>query len=182
MTPGTLMIFAGRNSIHRVSAVRGDVPRIVALLSYDTRPDADSSEVFKFVRYGRSTPLAGRRLSGARRVGDEHFVTQIGESFVGDGPHAAHLNTVLGGKGGAVETAWASALAHPTQGHTPFVAVLRPGLPVKPFTLFINKATLAGDRHAEMTWGPAQAGVAKGVAEAVGAGDHRAAARSTTCC
>jgi len=37
--------------------VHGDVPRIVALLSYDTRPDADSSEVFKFVRYGRSTPL-----------------------------------------------------------------------------------------------------------------------------
>jgi 5,6,7,8-tetrahydromethanopterin hydro-lyase len=98
------------------------------------------------------------------------FVTQIGESFVGEGPHAAHLNTVLGGKGGAVETAWASALAHPTQGHTPFVAVLRPGLPVKPFTLFVNKATLAGDRHAEMTWGPAQAGVAKGVADAVGEG------------
>lgn len=57
MTPGTLMIFAGRNSIHRVSPVHGDVPRIVALLSYDTRPDADSSAVFKFVRYGRSTPL-----------------------------------------------------------------------------------------------------------------------------
>lgn len=58
MTPGTLMIFAGRNSIHRVSAVHGDVPRIVALLSYDTRPDADSSELFKLIRYGRSTPLA----------------------------------------------------------------------------------------------------------------------------
>jgi hypothetical protein len=57
MTPGTLMLFTGRNSIHRVSTVHGDVPRIVALLSYDTRPDADSSEVFKFVRYGRSTPL-----------------------------------------------------------------------------------------------------------------------------
>jgi 5,6,7,8-tetrahydromethanopterin hydro-lyase len=104
------------------------------------------------------------------------FVTQIGESFVGDGPHAAHLNTVLGSKGGPVETAWAGALAHPTQGHTPFVAVLRPGLPVKPFTLFINKATLAGDRHAEMTWGPAQAGVAKGVADAVGEGIIAAAA------
>jgi hypothetical protein len=58
MTPGTLMIFAGRNSVHRVSAVRGAVPRIVALLSYDMRPDADSSEVFKYVRYGRSTPIA----------------------------------------------------------------------------------------------------------------------------
>jgi 5,6,7,8-tetrahydromethanopterin hydro-lyase len=104
------------------------------------------------------------------------LATQIGESFVGEGPNAAHLNTVLGGRGGPVETAWASALAHPTRGHTPFVAVLRPGLPVKPFTLFVNKASLAGDRHAEMTWGPAQAGVAKGVADAVGEGIIAAAA------
>jgi hypothetical protein len=57
MTPGTLMIFAGRNSLHRVSPVEGEVPRVVALLAYDTRPDSDSSELFKLVRYGRSAPL-----------------------------------------------------------------------------------------------------------------------------
>jgi 5,6,7,8-tetrahydromethanopterin hydro-lyase len=95
------------------------------------------------------------------------FVTQIGESFVGDGVNAAHLNTVLGAKGGPLESAWAAALARPAPGHTPFLAVLQPGLPVKPFTLFINKATIDGARHAEMTWGPAQAGVARGVAEAL---------------
>lgn len=98
------------------------------------------------------------------------FVTQFGESFVGAGVNAAHINTVLGAKGGPVETAWATALAQPSQGHTPFVAVLRPGLPVKPFTLFVNKATIRGDRHAEMTWGAAQAGVAKGVADAIAEG------------
>jgi 5,6,7,8-tetrahydromethanopterin hydro-lyase len=95
------------------------------------------------------------------------FVTQIGEAFVGSGGDAAHLNTVLGAKGGPVEGAWAGALASPSQGHIPFVTVLQPGLPVKPFTLFINKASIAGDRHAELTWGAAQAGVAQGVAEAV---------------
>lgn len=58
MTPGTLMIFAGRHSLHRVSAVHGPVPRVVALLAYDTHPDADSSEVFKYIRYGRAAPLA----------------------------------------------------------------------------------------------------------------------------
>jgi len=100
----------------------------------------------------------------------EQFETQFGERFVGEGVNAAHVNTVLGAKGGAVETAWASALAHPTQGHAPFVCVLRPGVPVKPFTLFVNKAYIAGGRHAEMTWGPAQAGVAKGVADAVAEG------------
>ena len=95
------------------------------------------------------------------------FDTQFGESFIADGVNAAHINTVLGARGGAVETAWASALAQPRQGHVAFVTVLQPGLPVKPFTLFVNKASIVGERHAEMTWGPAQAGVAAGVAEAV---------------
>ena len=91
----------------------------------------------------------------------------IGESFVGDGPNAAHLNVVLGRKGGPVETAWATALATPRQGHVPFVVVALPGVPVKPFTLFVNKADLRGERHETLTWGAAQAGVARGVTRAV---------------
>jgi len=94
-------------------------------------------------------------------------VTQIGESFVGAGPEAAHVNTVLGRKGGPVETAWVTALATPRPGHAAFVAVARPGLPVKPMTLFVNKAALADEDHARLTWGPAQAGVAAGVLGAV---------------
>ncbi len=95
------------------------------------------------------------------------FPTQVGESFVGRGADAAHVNSVLGGKGGPFEAAWAGALASPSSGHVPFLAVLQPGLPVKPFTLFVNKAPIANDRHAELTWGAAQAGVARGVADAV---------------
>jgi 5,6,7,8-tetrahydromethanopterin hydro-lyase len=96
--------------------------------------------------------------------------TQIGESFVGAGPDAAHVNTVLGRFGSPVETAWATALATPRPGHAAFVAVLQPNLPVRPFTLFVNKATIASDLHAALTWGAAQAGVAAGVADAVAAG------------
>ena len=96
--------------------------------------------------------------------------TQIGESFVGAGADAAHINTVLGRYGGPVETAWATALATPRPGNAAFVAVLQPNLPVQPLTLFVNKATIAGDRHGELTWGAAQAGVAAGVADAVAAG------------
>lgn len=95
---------------------------------------------------------------------------EIGESFVGSGPNAAHVNTVLGTRDGPVGVAWATALATPTAGHEPFVVVLQPGLPVKPFTLFIAKARIDGAGHARMTWGPAQAGVASGVADAVAAG------------
>ena len=40
----------------------------------------------------------------------------IGESFVGDGPNAAHVNTVLGGRDGPVGAAWATGLATPSAG------------------------------------------------------------------
>ncbi|TDD14528.1 formaldehyde-activating enzyme [Kribbella turkmenica] len=95
---------------------------------------------------------------------------QLGESFIGEGGEAAHVNTVLGPRDGAVGTAWSSALASPSHGHQPFVAILRPGLPVKPFTLFVNKATIEHDEHGLLHWGPAQAGVAAGVADAVADG------------
>jgi 5,6,7,8-tetrahydromethanopterin hydro-lyase len=95
---------------------------------------------------------------------------EIGESFVGEGADAAHVNTVLGPRSGPVGIAWATALATPSAGHTPFVAVVRPGLPAKPLTLFVNKAAIADDGHARLTWGAAQAGVASAVADAVADG------------
>jgi hypothetical protein len=54
MTPGTLMLFEGRHSLHRVTPVVGPTPRYVALLAFDTKPDTDSSELLKLVRYGRA--------------------------------------------------------------------------------------------------------------------------------
>jgi 5,6,7,8-tetrahydromethanopterin hydro-lyase len=95
---------------------------------------------------------------------------QIGEAFVGEPPNAAHVNTVLGEKNGPVGTAWATALATPRQGHSAFVVAFQPGLAVKPATLFVNKAAIAGERHASLTWGAAQAGLARGVTDAVRAG------------
>jgi 5,6,7,8-tetrahydromethanopterin hydro-lyase len=63
-----------------------------------------------------------------------------------------------------------TALATPRQGHAAFVATVVPGTPVRPFTLFVNKATIEGERHGALTWGAAQAGVAAGVMEAVAEG------------
>ena len=94
----------------------------------------------------------------------------IGESFVGDGAEAAHVNVVVGRKGGPVETAWATALATPRMGHAPFVTVIRPNVPVLPLTLFVNKAAMQNEKHGNLTWGAAQAGVASGVAAAVAEG------------
>jgi 5,6,7,8-tetrahydromethanopterin hydro-lyase len=94
----------------------------------------------------------------------------IGESFVGEGAEAAHINTVLGRRDGPVGAAWVTALATPRPGNAAFVAVVRPGLPAKPLTLFVNKASISSDEHGVLTWGAAQAGVASGVADAVADG------------
>lgn len=92
----------------------------------------------------------------------------IGEGFAGDGANAAHVNTMLGTKDGPVGVAWATALATPRAGHAAFVVVAAPNVPVKPMTLFVNKATIdpASEMHARLTWGAAQAGVAAGVVDA----------------
>lgn len=94
---------------------------------------------------------------------------QLGEGFVGEGTNAAHVNTMLGSKDGPVGAAWATALATPRTGHAAFVVVVRPNVPLKPMTLFVNKATIdaSDERHARLTWGAAQAGVAAGVLTAL---------------
>ena len=76
MTPGTLMLFEGRRSIHRVSPIRGARARHVALLAYDTRPGTDSSPLLKRVRYGR--------LPGETRVSDDR--TRSGRRSSGRAP------------------------------------------------------------------------------------------------
>jgi len=91
----------------------------------------------------------------------------IGESFVGTGVNAAHVNTVLGPRHGPVGTAWVTALATPRAGFAAFVAIAQPGVAVVPPTLFVNKAAIDGETHGRLTWGAAQAGVARGVALAV---------------
>jgi 5,6,7,8-tetrahydromethanopterin hydro-lyase len=90
----------------------------------------------------------------------------IGEGFEGAGPNAAHINLILGTKT-QLGAAYAMAAANPGPGHIPFQAVLKPNVPVKPATLFVGKAVIRDSNHETMTWGPAQAGVAAGVTEAL---------------
>ena len=90
----------------------------------------------------------------------------IGEAFEGAGPNAAHINLILGPKP-ELGAAYALAAASPGPGHIPFQAVLKPNLPAAPATLFVGKAVIRDETHEQMTWGPAQAGVAAGITEAL---------------
>jgi hypothetical protein len=58
MTPGTLLIFEGRYSLHRVSPIGGERLRHVGLLAYDTKPGTVGSDLLRMDRYGRTEPFA----------------------------------------------------------------------------------------------------------------------------
>jgi 5,6,7,8-tetrahydromethanopterin hydro-lyase len=94
----------------------------------------------------------------------------IGEALAGDGNEIAHIDLLIGGKDGPVGVAFANALARQSEGHTNLLAVLTPNLAVKPSTVMITKVTIKGMRQAVQMFGPAQAAVAKAVADSVADG------------
>ena len=53
MDPGTLVLFRGRNSMHRVTPVRGARTRMLAVLAYNTQPGISLSESARLTFYGR---------------------------------------------------------------------------------------------------------------------------------
>lgn len=94
----------------------------------------------------------------------------IGEALVGDGNEIAHIDLLVGSKDGPVGTAFANALATQSAGHNNLLAVLTPNLAVKPSTVMITKVTLKGLKQSVQMFGPAQAAVAKAVADSVAEG------------
>jgi bifunctional enzyme Fae/Hps len=89
----------------------------------------------------------------------------IGESLVGEGNEVAHIDLMIGDKDGPVGQAFANGMAHLSQGHTPLLAVIRPNLPPKPHTLIVPKVTVKNMEDTGKIFGPAQAAVAKAVAD-----------------
>jgi 5,6,7,8-tetrahydromethanopterin hydro-lyase len=106
--------------------------------------------------------------------------TRVGSGVEGGGVSAAQIDVVLGDRDGPIGVVYAQSLASPTPGHSPIVVCSRPGMAVKPATLLVNKAPLAGDDHARVTWGAAHAGVAAGILEGISLGllSHDEATRS----
>jgi 5,6,7,8-tetrahydromethanopterin hydro-lyase len=94
----------------------------------------------------------------------------IGEALAGDGNEIAHIDLLIGSKDGPVGIAFANALARQSEGHSNLLAVLAPNVAVKPATVMITKVTIKGAKQAVQMFGPAQAAVAKAVADSVAAG------------
>jgi bifunctional enzyme Fae/Hps len=94
----------------------------------------------------------------------EYFV---GEVLMGEPPNLAHLDLVIGSKDGPIGVAFANAISSPSMGHGGLLACIRPNLVPKPYTLIIPKVTVSKMEDANKIFGPAQAAVAKGIADAV---------------
>lgn len=91
----------------------------------------------------------------------------IGEALVGDGSEVAHIDLLIGSKDGPVGYAFANALANQSRGHSNLLAVLTPNIVCKPATVLITKVTIQGAVQAVQMFGPAQAAVARAVADCV---------------
>lgn len=94
----------------------------------------------------------------------------IGEALAGDGNEIAHIDLMIGDKSGPVGVAFANALARQSEGHSNLLAVLAPNVAVKPATVMVTKVTIKGAKQAVQMFGPAQAAVAKAVADSVADG------------
>ena len=91
----------------------------------------------------------------------------IGESLLGEGNEVAHIDLMIGDKAGPIGQAFAQGMTMLSAGHTPLLAVIRPNLPPKPYTLIVPKVTVKGMEGVAKIFGPAQAAVAKAVADSV---------------
>jgi len=93
-----------------------------------------------------------------------------GAALHGEGNEVAHIDLLIGSKTGPVGMAFAQALANQKMGHSNLLAVLTPDLICKPATVLITKVTIKGAGQAVQMFGPAQAAVAKAVADSVADG------------
>ena len=116
---------------------------------------------FKDIADSVSAAYAGE---SAESAGNTYL---IGEALIGEGNEVAHIDLLMGDKCGPVGKAFASGMTNLSVGHTPLLAVIRPNLPPKPHTLIVPKVTIKNLEDVGKIFGPAQAAVAKAVADAV---------------
>jgi 4-hydroxy-tetrahydrodipicolinate synthase len=95
------------------------------------------------------------------------FDLKVGESLVGNRVELAHIDLLIGRKDGPVGNAYAQALTNPEEGREGLQVILEPNMQVKPPTIMIPTIRPTSLRHASLTYGPAQAAIAKAVIQCV---------------
>ncbi len=94
----------------------------------------------------------------------DDFALKAGEALCGKGAEVAHIDVLIGEQSGPVGEAYARTLA---SNKNALQAILEPNMLVRPHTLIIPTVKMKDMRHASVLYGPAQAAVAKAVADSV---------------
>jgi len=91
---------------------------------------------------------------------------RVGSSWGGSAAHAVNANVVVGRRGSKTAAAILGTLGTPTALNAAFLASPPEG-DLSPAVVIVNRAPIASELHARLTWGAGQLGVADGVRDAL---------------
>ena len=91
---------------------------------------------------------------------------RVGSSWGGSAAHAVNANVVVARRGSRTAASILATLGTPTAGNAPFLATPAEG-ELAPTVVVVNRAAIASELHARLTWGAGQLGVADGVRDAL---------------
>lgn len=95
---------------------------------------------------------------------------RVGSGIYGDNLERVQVDIVIGSKDSQLGFIYAEQFTHPRHGYEALTAILEPNLMIRPSTLIIPVVQLKNLRQANMVYGPAQAAVAKAIADALASG------------
>ncbi|KYK28246.1 MAG: hypothetical protein AYK19_00500 [Theionarchaea archaeon DG-70-1] len=141
-------------------------------LSYENKEEIriELEKLAKIERKEITFKLEGKEVKSRFTTADitpaviDDFSLKAGEALCGEGAEVAHIDLLIGERSGPVGQAYARVLA---SNKNALQAILEPNMLVNPNTLIIPTVKMKNMRHASIVYGPAQAGVAKAVADSV---------------
>ena len=90
----------------------------------------------------------------------------MGAAWGGSAAHAVNANVVVARRGSRTAASILATLGTPTASNAPFLATPVEGT-LAPAVVVVNRAPIANELHARLTWGAGQLGVADGVRDAL---------------
>ncbi|MGD9001990.1 MAG: 4-hydroxy-tetrahydrodipicolinate synthase [Anaerolineae bacterium] len=114
----------------------------------------------------------------AERFGDLEITAQVvaehglwvGSGIAGEGVNKVQIDIIVGGKETALGDAYALQMTYPIHRREALTTILEPALTVRPAALLLPTLPQRNLRQANMIYGPAQAGLARAIVDALETG------------
>ena len=100
------------------------------------------------------------------KIGLKSLDGRVGAAWGGSAAHAVNANVVVARRGSRTAAGLLATLGAPTAANAPFLATPGDG-ELAPAVVVVNRAPIANEVHARLTWGAGQLGVTDGVRDAL---------------